>query len=194
MFCYYYHYYFCCHNRKQKFYNWVREKKQKLAMKKLLFVIVISLDGNCPGVNIRGVVQQSQVGIVKRNCPGSIALGGNCLGDNCPRWHLPRGQLSRGQLSVGQLSRGTLSQNCLHQHCPNQTCQLPSCCSQLRGNLHTCSYTESHVFVFHTDFDCQINSCSELWTLVRREQVTERKQGGISMIIDFDCKIGICSK
>ena len=34
MLYYYYHYYFCCHNKKQKLYNFVMEKKQKITMKK----------------------------------------------------------------------------------------------------------------------------------------------------------------
>ena len=65
----------------------------------------------------------------------------------------------------------------LHRQCPNQNCQLQSCCNQLRGNLHTRSYTESHVFcknkLWSTDFDCQIGSCSELWALICREQGTK---------------------
>ena len=49
------------------------EKKQKIAMKKLQFVIVISVGSNCPGVVIRG---------------NAIVLGGNCPKSNCPRWQL----------------------------------------------------------------------------------------------------------
>ena len=33
------------------------EKKQKIAKKKLQFVIVIALGSNCPGIIIRGVIQ-----------------------------------------------------------------------------------------------------------------------------------------
>ena len=73
MFYYYYHY-FCCHNRKQKLYNWAKEKKQKTVMKKLRFVIAIALGSNCPGVTIRGQY-------------------------NCPRWELSRGKLPGGQAS-----------------------------------------------------------------------------------------------
>ena len=81
----------------------------------------------------------------------------------------------------------------LHQQRPNQNCQQPNGCSQPRANFHSCSYAESHVFCknkrWNSDFDCLIGSCSELWALICREQVTERKEGKISMIIDFDCKM-----
>ena len=51
MFYFYYHY-FCFHDRKQKLYNWATEKKQKIALKKLLFVTAIALGSNCPAVII----------------------------------------------------------------------------------------------------------------------------------------------
>ena len=59
MFYYYYHFFLS----EQKVYNWVMEKKQKIAMKKLKFVIVVAPGSNC------------QVGIVRGNCPdGGIVL------------------------------------------------------------------------------------------------------------------------
>ena len=57
MFYYYYHCYFCCHNKKRKLFNWTMEKKQKIAMKNLQFLIVIALGTNCPGVIIWEVIQ-----------------------------------------------------------------------------------------------------------------------------------------
>ena len=66
------------------------EKKQKIAMKKLQFVIFIILDSNCLDLTIRGqynslrwkfsggIVQGTivlGVGIAR----GAIVLGGNCL-------------------------------------------------------------------------------------------------------------------
>ena len=62
------------------------EKKQKIATKKLQFVIVIALGSNCWGVIIKG----------QYNSPRWELSGGNCPGCNCPRWELPRGQLSGG--------------------------------------------------------------------------------------------------
>ena len=52
MFYYYYHYHFPF--LQQKLYNWAMEKKQKTAIKRLQFVIVIALGSNCPGVTIWG--------------------------------------------------------------------------------------------------------------------------------------------
>ena len=82
------------------------EKKQKIAMEKLKFVIAIALGIYCPGVIIR--VQYSgrrwglSVGITQgKNFPGWEYSGGNC-----PRWQLPGGQFSRGQLSGGNCPGG----------------------------------------------------------------------------------------
>ena len=47
------------------------EKKQKISMKNLYFVIVTSLGSNCQGVIIRGQYKRDPVD--------------NCLGGNCPR-------------------------------------------------------------------------------------------------------------
>ena len=52
MFYYYYHYHFPF--LQQKLYNWAMEKKQKTAIKRLQFVIVIALGSNCLGVTIWG--------------------------------------------------------------------------------------------------------------------------------------------
>ena len=57
------------------------EKKQKIAMKKLQFVIVISLGSNCPGVIIRG----------------------QC---NSPWWELSEGQLSQVEIVWGEIVLG----------------------------------------------------------------------------------------
>ena len=43
------------------------EKEQKIAMKKLQFVIVIALGSNCPGVIVEGVIGG--------NCPGELHRG-----------------------------------------------------------------------------------------------------------------------
>ena len=50
------------------------EKKQKISMKNLYFVIVTSLGSNCQGVIIRGQYKRDPVG--------------NCLGGNCPRTNI----------------------------------------------------------------------------------------------------------
>ena len=93
-------FYFCCHNRTQKLYYWAMEKKQKIAIKKLQFAIVISVGSNCPGVIIRGQCnspwwelseeQLSQVEIVLGGgCPaGSFLEGGIFLAPLFPRKHI----------------------------------------------------------------------------------------------------------
>ena len=76
------------------------EKKQKIAMKKLQFVIVISVGSNCPGVIIRGQCnspwwelseeQLSQVEVVLGGgCPaGSFLEGGIFLAPLFPLKHI----------------------------------------------------------------------------------------------------------
>ena len=64
MFYYYYHYHFPF--LQQKLYNWAMEKKQKTAIKRLQFVIVIALGSNCPGVTIWGQYNSPRGG----NFPG----------------------------------------------------------------------------------------------------------------------------
>ena len=72
-------FYFCCHNRKQKLCNWALEKKQKIAMKKLQFVIVISVGSYCPGVIIRGQCNSSWWELSEEQLsPVEIVLGGGC--------------------------------------------------------------------------------------------------------------------
>ena len=80
--------------------------KHKIAMKKLLFVMVISQGSSCWGVIIRG----------QYNSPSWELSGGNCLrwqlsGGICSRLELSRGQFSRGKLSGEDLSKGKLSQD-----------------------------------------------------------------------------------
>ena len=81
------------------------EKKQKIAMEKLKFVIAIALGIYCPGVIIR--VQYSgrrwglSGGITQGknfpgweysggNCPGGSFPGGSCPGGNFPGGNCPR--------------------------------------------------------------------------------------------------------
>ena len=78
MFYYYYHYYLSYHNRKQKLYNLAIEKKQEIAMKKVI---------------VRGIAHGAI--ILVGNSPEAIAwwaivLGGNCPGGNCPGGSCPR--------------------------------------------------------------------------------------------------------
>ena len=80
----------------QKLYNWVIEKKQKIAMKKLEFVIVIALGSNCWGV------------IIWRQY-------------NSPRWELSGGQLSRGVIALGGDCPGGNGGNC-----PGETVRKPT--------------------------------------------------------------------
>ena len=72
------------------------EKKQKTAIKRLQFVIVIALGSNCPGVTIWG-----QYNIVLGwNCPGELSRG------NCPRWELSGGTFALGPIVRGSIFRG----------------------------------------------------------------------------------------
>ena len=77
------------------------EKKQKIAMKKLQFVIVITLGSNCSGVIIRG-----QYNSPRWELSRGIVLGGNCPRGNCPRWELSGVNCPEGSCLGGQLSRG----------------------------------------------------------------------------------------
>ena len=95
MFYYCYHHYFCCHNRKQKLYNCAMEKKQKIAMKKLLFGTVIALGSNRPAVIIWGQYNSRWWQLSGSHCPRwelsgvAIVLGDNCPGGSCLGGHCP---------------------------------------------------------------------------------------------------------
>ena len=79
------------------------EKKQKIAMKKLQFFLVIAPGSNCRGVLIRGQCHslrwELSGGIVQgaivlgENWPGAIVPRGSCPGGNCPGGNV-QGELS----------------------------------------------------------------------------------------------------
>ena len=77
------------------------EKKQKIAMEKLKFVIAIALGIYCPGVIIRVQYSGRRWGLSGGITQGKNFPGWEYSGGNCPRWQLFGGQFSRGQLSGG---------------------------------------------------------------------------------------------
>ena len=82
------------------------EKKQKIAMEKLKFVIAIALGIYCPGVIIRVQYSGRRWGLSGGITQGKNFPGWEYSGGNCPRWQLPGGQFSRGQLSGGNCPGG----------------------------------------------------------------------------------------
>ena len=62
------------------------EKKQKIAMKKLQFVIFIILDSNCLDLTIRGQYNSLRWKFSGGIVQGTIVLGGDCPGGNFLRW------------------------------------------------------------------------------------------------------------
>ena len=82
------------------------EKKQKIVMKKLQFVIIIALGSNCQSVIIRGQYSIPRWEMSRGILQAAIVLGGNCLGaiiqgevvrgaiirgrDDCPEGNCPR--------------------------------------------------------------------------------------------------------
>ena len=76
------------------------EKKHKIVMKKLQFVISFALGSNSRGVIIREQYNSSKWELLKGIIQGAIAVGGKCpeanvLGGNCPRSNCPRGNCPR---------------------------------------------------------------------------------------------------
>ena len=90
------------------------EKKQKIVMKKLWFVIIIPLSSNCRGVIIRRKYNSPRsalsVGIVQ----WGIILGGKCPRGNCSRWNF-LGAVVRGAIALGG--------NCPGDTFPGGNCQ-----------------------------------------------------------------------
>ena len=60
------------------------EKKQKIAMQKLQFIIAIALGSNCRGVITRRQYNSPSWELSGGIVRGSIVLGGNCPWGNCP--------------------------------------------------------------------------------------------------------------
>ena len=91
--------------------------KHKIAMKKLLFVMVISRGSSCWGVIIRGQYNSPSweflgvivsgdnclgVFVLGWNCPGGSFPGANCLGRICPKGNCPK---TKKMLKVRSSSR-----------------------------------------------------------------------------------------
>ena len=84
----------------QKLYNWPVEKKEKIAMKKLQFFLVIALGSNCRGVLIRG-----QCHSLRWELSGGIVQGAIVLGENWPG-SIVRGAVVRGAIVRAEMSKG----------------------------------------------------------------------------------------
>ena len=86
------------------------EKKQKITMKKLQFVIVIALGSNTPGVIIRGKCNSPKWELSGGIIQEAIVLGRDCPVGNCLMGQLflvaiVWGTILQGEVIQGQLSR-----------------------------------------------------------------------------------------